>query len=77
MAHNLCVRINFECINGKKCVSDPGQKNKYLAVTFNDPVLNILISEDYKDWKKIEVWNNIYNILGLWPEIIESLRRLI
>ena len=55
MAHNLCVRINFECINGKKCVSDPGQKNKYLAVTFNDPVLNILISEDYKDWKKIEV----------------------
>jgi len=77
MAHNLCVRINFECINGKKCVSAPGQENKYLVHTFNDPVLNILLSEDYKDWKKIEVWNNIYNILGLWPEIIESLRRLI
>jgi hypothetical protein len=55
MANNLCVRISFECINGKKCVSDPGQESKYLVHTFNDMVLNILISEDYTNWKRIEV----------------------
>jgi hypothetical protein len=55
MAHNLCVRINFECINGKKCVSFPGEGSIYLEHTFDNPALNILISDNYMNWEENEV----------------------
>jgi hypothetical protein len=55
MAHNLCIRINFECINGKKCVSVPGKDSKYLEGNFNDPSLDIFITDNYKNWKINEV----------------------
>jgi hypothetical protein len=55
MAHNLCIRINFECINGKKCVSDQAQEGTYLKHSFNGTALDILISDSYKDWKRNEV----------------------
>lgn len=56
--------INFECINGKKCVSVPGT---YLDYNFNGTALDILLADSYTDWEKYEVWNIIYNILALWP----------
>jgi hypothetical protein len=55
MAHNLCTRINFECINGKKCISIPGQESKYLEYEYNDTAVSIFISDSYKNWKRIEV----------------------
>ena len=55
IAHNLCIRINFECINGKKCVSDQTQESKYLDYTHSDTALNILISDTYENWKRNEV----------------------
>jgi len=51
MAHNLCIRINFECINGKIYVSVPGQESKYLEYSFTDPTLNISISDNFTNWK--------------------------
>ena len=52
MTHNLCIRINFECINGKKCVSGPGT---YLDYNFNGTALDILLADSYTDWEKYEV----------------------
>lgn len=53
-----------ECINGKKCVSVSEPEFKYLDYEFNVTTLTIKISDSYKDWKKIEVWNIISNILS-------------
>jgi hypothetical protein len=55
MEHNLCIRINFECINGKECVSAPGHEVKYLDYSLDDTKLDISISDSYKDWKRYEV----------------------
>jgi hypothetical protein len=33
----------------------PGEDSKYLDHTFDDSTLNILLSDSYKDWEKIEV----------------------
>jgi hypothetical protein len=54
MAHNLCIRISFECINGKKCVLAPEQ-DIYLKHEFNDPSLNILLTDNYMHWKEDKV----------------------
>jgi len=55
MAHHLCIRISFDRIIGNKCVSDPPQESKYLVYSANDTTLNIFLSENYENWKKIEV----------------------